>query len=61
MTFRPSKQYQSVVVSSPEFQNGVTYYVCFGGAYSGGTESEGVYEGGSYSGGSRDSRLTFSF
>ena len=61
MTFRPSKQYECVIVSSPDFERGVTYRVYFGGTYSGGTETEGVCEDGSYTGGSLDSRLSFSF
>jgi hypothetical protein len=59
LTFEPSKRYESVVVSSPELDSGVTYNVYFGGS-STGTETDGLYEDGTYSGGSQDSSLSFS-
>ena len=61
VTFKPSKQYASLAVSSPNFVQGRTYNVYFGGTYSGGTVTDGVCSGGSYSGGAQDTRLTFSF
>lgn len=59
-TFAPSKQYESIVISSPGLKAGVTYNVYFGGTYTGGTKSDGLCEGGTYSGGTRDTRLSFS-
>jgi len=49
-TFAPSKSYQSVVVSSPELQQGKTYTFFSGGA-STGSVVDGLYAGGDYTGG----------
>lgn len=57
VTFEPSKQYQSVVISSPDLEGGTTYNVYFGGS-STRTETDGLYEGGSYSGGTQDSSFS---
>ncbi len=57
LTFVPTKQYQSVVLSSPELENDTTYVVYSGGSSSG-TASDGLYAGGSYSGGSQVASLT---
>jgi len=59
LTFRPLKQYQSVVLCSPELEKGVTYIVSTGGA-STGTATDGLYAGGAYTGGSEAARLTIS-
>lgn len=47
LTFRASKPYQSVVVSSPDLVSGGSYEVYFGGSHSG-ESADGLYEGGSY-------------
>lgn len=60
VTFRPSKDYESIVISSPDFETGTTYDVYFGGTYTDGDETDGLCEGGSYSGGTRVSSLSFS-
>lgn len=49
ITFAPSKQYQSVVVSSPKLKTGSTYTVSYGGT-STGAAKDGLYTGGKYSG-----------
>ena len=50
LTFAPSKQYQSVVVCSPDLKKGTTYTVSTGGT-STGEEKDGLYSNGTYSGG----------
>ena len=60
VTFGPSKQYESIIVSSADLEDGATYNVYFGGTYTGGTETDGLYEGGAYTGGTLDTRLSFS-
>jgi hypothetical protein len=57
LTFVPAKQYQSVLLSSPELENGSTYVVYSGGGSSG-TASDGLYSGGSYSGGTQVASFT---
>ena len=59
VTFAPSKVYESVIVSSPNFAAGTTYNVYFGGTYTGGTNSDGLRTGGSYSGGTQNTSLRF--
>jgi hypothetical protein len=59
LTFSPVKQFQSVVLSSPELVAGGTYIVSFGGSSSG-AASDGLYQGGSYSGGSEYVSFTIS-
>ncbi|MBR6447676.1 MAG: hypothetical protein IKS74_04295, partial [Methanomicrobium sp.] len=59
LTYKPSKVYQSVVVSSPLIKTGETYVVYFGGSH-GGTCTDGVYSGGSYSGGTKFAEVTVS-
>ena len=59
LTFVPVKQYQSVLLSSPEFENGSTYVVYSGGSSSG-TVSDGLYSGGTFTGGSRVASFTVS-
>lgn len=58
-TFVPSKDYQSVAMSSPEFKLGKTYVVYTGGRASG-TATDGLYEGGSYADGVEVARFTIS-
>lgn len=57
LAFAPTKQYQSVVFSSPELENGRTYTVYVGGSASG-TLTDGVYSGGSYADGTPVTTLT---
>jgi hypothetical protein len=57
LTFVPTKQYQSVLLSSPELENGSTYVVHSGGSSSG-TATDGLYSGGTYAAGSQVSSYT---
>jgi hypothetical protein len=59
LTFVPTKEYQSVVLSSPELENGSTYIVYSGGS-STGTVTDGLYSGGSYTAGTQVTSLTIS-
>ena len=57
LTFVPTKAYQTVVVSSPELENGTTYAVYAGGS-STGTVTDGLYSDGTYTGGTQVSSFT---
>jgi hypothetical protein len=57
LTFVPTKQYQSVLLSSPELESGSTYVVYSGGSSSG-TATDGLYSGGTYAAGSQVSSFT---
>lgn len=59
LTFAPIKQYQSIVVSSPELVNGATYEVYTGGSSSGAV-NDGLYQDGTYSTGSQYTSFTIS-
>ncbi|WP_373598977.1 carbohydrate-binding domain-containing protein [Paraclostridium bifermentans] len=59
ITFAPSKQYQSVVVSSPELKTGSTYTVSYGGT-STGEVKDGLYSDGKYSEGTESTSFTVS-
>jgi hypothetical protein len=59
LTFVPTKAYQSVVLSSPELENGSTYVVYSGGS-STGTVTDGLYSGGTYTAGAPVSSFTIS-
>ncbi len=48
ITFSPSKEYQSIIVSSPDIKDDSTYNVYVGGKYDGDSEN-GVYSKGTYS------------
>ena len=52
LTFAPSKQYRSVVFSSPALTAGTSYDLYTGGS-STGTVTDGLYQGGTYSGGTK--------
>lgn len=52
VTVAPGKQYQSVVVSSPELKKGETYTFYTGGT-STGQVTDGLYTGGTYQGGTK--------
>jgi hypothetical protein len=47
LTFLPTKQYQSVVISSPDIESGSTYTLFLGGSSSG-KETDSLYSDGSY-------------
>jgi hypothetical protein len=59
LTFVPTKEYQSVVLSSPELKNGSTYVVYSGGS-STGTVTDGLYSGGTYTAGTQVTSFTIS-
>ena len=59
ITFAPSKNSQSVVISSPNIKMGETYTISTGGS-STGTSNDGLYEYGNYSGGSEVENVTIS-
>ncbi len=57
LSFVPSKNYQSVVISSPELKKGETYEIYYGGSSSG-NGKDGLYIGGSYTGGTKYESFT---
>ncbi len=59
LTFSPTKQYQSVLICSPDIQNGSTYTVFVGGN-STGTAADSLYSGGSYTPGTEYASLAVS-
>ena len=59
LSFVPAKDYQSVVFSSAELQNGQTIVIYSGGSSSGAV-LDGLYTGGEYSGGTQVTSLTIS-
>ncbi|WP_372755562.1 carbohydrate-binding domain-containing protein [Labilibaculum sp.] len=59
VTIEPQKAFQSLVVSSPDFEKGSTYNIYLGGSYSG-TEDNGFYTDGTYSGGTKYSSFSIS-
>ncbi len=59
LTFVPTKEYQSVVVSSPDLANGATYTVYSSGS-STGTATDGLYSDGSYTAGTEVTSFTIS-
>ena len=52
LTFLPTKEYQSIVISSPELQNGESYVVYTGGTSSG-TSVDGLITDGEYTSGTQ--------
>jgi len=50
VTFIPTKNYQSILISSPLIQDGMTVDLYYGGTHTG-TLTDGLYSGGAYSGG----------
>ncbi|MGA1839686.1 MAG: carbohydrate-binding domain-containing protein [bacterium] len=52
VTFKPVRNYYSIIFSSPGLKSGSTYYIYTGGS-STGTETNGLYSGGTYSGGTQ--------
>lgn len=59
LTFIPTKEYQSLVLSSPMLQNGETYLVYTGGS-SDGTATDGLYTDGVYTPGTQVAGLNIS-
>jgi hypothetical protein len=59
LTFVPTKAYQSVVLSSPELENGATCVVYSGGS-STGAVADGLYSGGTYTAGTQVAEFTIS-
>ena len=59
LTLVPTKEYQTVVLSSPELKNGSTYIVYTGGS-STGTIADGLYSEGTYTAGTQYTSFTVS-
>ncbi len=59
LTFVPTKTYQSVLLCSPELENGETYIVYTGGS-STGTVTDCLYSGGTYTAGTQITSFTIS-
>ncbi len=59
LTFAPSKQYQSIALSSPQLAKGATYSLYLGGN-STGTANDGLYQGGNYTPGTEYASFTIS-
>jgi len=59
LTFAPTKLYQSIAFSSPDFVAGVSYDVYIGGT-SDGTLTDGLYQGGTYTPGTLYTSFTIS-
>jgi hypothetical protein len=57
LTFAPTKVYQTVVISSPEMENGLTYVVYAGGQATG-TVTDGLYVDGTYAEGEEVASFT---
>lgn len=59
LSFTPTKEYQTVVLCSPQLTKGSTYNIYSGGS-STGTAKDGLYTGGTYSGGTKFESFTVS-
>lgn len=59
VTFKPEKEYQSVVVCSPDLKKGSSYTIYSGGT-STGSVADGLYTGGTYQGGTKVVDFTIS-
>jgi hypothetical protein len=59
VTFKPVRNYSSIIFSCPELKTGATYYIYTGGS-SAGTSDGGLYKGGTYSGGSQNKSFALS-
>jgi hypothetical protein len=57
LTFAPIKAYQTLVVSTPDLEDGGGYVVHTGGS-STGTAADGLYEGGTYTAGTQSTTFT---
>jgi hypothetical protein len=58
-TFSPTREYQSIIVSTPELNSGTTYSIFLGGT-STGSSVDGLYSGGSYLSGTEAETFTIS-
>ena len=59
LTFAPAKDYQSIVISTPELEQGKTYTLYSGGS-AGGNNTDGLYTDGNYSAGTEVVSITLS-
>ena len=59
LTYAPAKQYNSVVLCSPDLKTGSTYKVFYGGS-STGVNTDGLYSGGTYTAGTESTGFTVS-
>jgi hypothetical protein len=59
VTFKPVRNYSSIIFSSPSLQNGKSYTIYTGGN-STGSETSGFYSGGTYSGGTKKKSFSVS-
>jgi hypothetical protein len=59
LTFKPTKQYQSIVFSMPILTLGSTYDAYIGGSCTGAVD-DGLYSGGSYTPGTKYTSFTIS-
>jgi hypothetical protein len=59
LTMAPAKDFQSIVLSSDQFQEGETYTVYLGGSATG-TITDTVYSGGTYTPGTENTSVTLS-
>lgn len=59
LTFAPSKDYQSIVISTPKLQKGKTYTLSSGGTCNG-KNVDGLYSGGKYTSGTKLTNITIS-
>jgi hypothetical protein len=59
LSFTPTKEYQTVVLCSPNLKNGSTYNVYYGGSSSG-TNKDGLYSDGTYTTGTKFESFTVS-
>lgn len=59
LTFAPVKEYQSVVISSPELKNGGSYTLYSGGSATG-SQTNGLYNDGNYENGTKVTEFTIS-
>lgn len=59
LTFTPAKDYASLLVSSPQLEQGATYTIYAGGS-STGTLKDGLYNGGTYTPGNQVTNIQLS-
>ena len=57
LSFTPAKEYQSILISSPELQNGATY-IFYSGGSSSGMEVDSLYSSGDYTPGTQVASYT---
>ncbi|MEN8904994.1 MAG: carbohydrate-binding domain-containing protein [Clostridiales bacterium] len=59
LTFKPAKDYQSIVLCSPKLKDGSSYFIYSGGTYKG-EEKDGLYSEGAYTKGTKTEEFTVS-